>query len=319
MVPPVYPRDALRARLRGLVVLRVLVSETGVPLQIQVVQPARGGLTEAAVEAVRQWRFEPALYGRTAVRTWAPVRIPFEAVAFAQPTPTPTPRSEAPTPVLRTPEPPRPASSAAGWAAGLPEPPEPLSDEAASREALVSSTPTRTRRAVRLNLSPQQARITLDGRFIGIADDWDGKGGGLDLEIAGQGPHRLRAELPGYRPLEFEVEVALDAEEDVVDVDAELPREARLPYVRLPKPDAAARSSVLVLPEPVGARITVDGRLVPVAPSARVTSSDISLAGPAVHEIAVSASGYTTRTIRVIAAANAPSSRAVIRVRLAPR
>jgi TonB family protein len=92
MVPPVYPRDALRARLRGLVVLRVLVSETGVPLEIQVVQPARGGLTEAAVEAVRQWRFEPALYGRTAVRTWAPVRIPFEAVPFAQSTPTPVPR-----------------------------------------------------------------------------------------------------------------------------------------------------------------------------------------------------------------------------------
>jgi protein TonB len=82
-VNPVYPTAALRDRVRGLVLLRVLVSDTGEPLEIRVLEPARDDLTEAAVEAIRVWRFEPARTSGAAVRTWVTIRVPFEAIAFA--------------------------------------------------------------------------------------------------------------------------------------------------------------------------------------------------------------------------------------------
>lgn len=115
-VPPVYPEDALRKRIRGLVVLRVLVSETGEPAEIRV-EKGREGLTQAAVQAVRQWRFEPATKGGRPVRTFTTVEIPFEAIPFARtpfpeafessPSRTPTPKySRTPTPKHpRTPTP----------------------------------------------------------------------------------------------------------------------------------------------------------------------------------------------------------------------
>ena len=59
-VMPVYPEQALKERVRGVVVLRVLVSETGQPIEVTVKTAARKDLTDAAVAAAKQWRFEPA-------------------------------------------------------------------------------------------------------------------------------------------------------------------------------------------------------------------------------------------------------------------
>lgn len=84
MIMPVYPERALHDRVRGLVILRVTVSETGVPTDISVEKGAREGLTEAAIEAVKQWRFEPGRKGGQKVRTYATVQFPFEGVQFAR-------------------------------------------------------------------------------------------------------------------------------------------------------------------------------------------------------------------------------------------
>jgi periplasmic protein TonB len=60
-VQPVYPEDALRAGLEGLVVLEAIVDERGrVGHDIKVVRRLGHGCDEAAVAAVRQWRFRPA-------------------------------------------------------------------------------------------------------------------------------------------------------------------------------------------------------------------------------------------------------------------
>lgn len=97
---PIYPERALKDRVRGLVVVRVLVSEDGVPVRATVEKPAREDLTRAAVEASMQWRFQPALKNGRPVRTFATLRFPFEGIAFARtpsesatatPTETPTP------------------------------------------------------------------------------------------------------------------------------------------------------------------------------------------------------------------------------------
>jgi protein TonB len=78
VVKPAYPPLALQARIGGIVILRVLVSETGVPADIQVLRPGRAGLTDAAVKAVKDWTFQPAMKDGVPVRTWISVPIPFE-------------------------------------------------------------------------------------------------------------------------------------------------------------------------------------------------------------------------------------------------
>lgn len=91
---PAYPPADLKERIRGLVVLRVLVSETGVPVDVVIVTRALGHLTEAAVTAVRTWRFEPAIKMGRPVRAWTEVEIPFEALPY----PTMPPSGATPTP-----------------------------------------------------------------------------------------------------------------------------------------------------------------------------------------------------------------------------
>ena len=59
-VPPSYPDDAAQAKVQGAVVLDVVIDAEGVPTDVQV---AKGVpmLDAAAIEAVRQWRYEPTL------------------------------------------------------------------------------------------------------------------------------------------------------------------------------------------------------------------------------------------------------------------
>jgi protein TonB len=92
-VNPIYPPEDLRARIRGIVVLRVLVSETGVPVEVVILERARGHLTEAAVAAIRRWRFDSAFKAGQPVREWATVQVPFEAIPYptAAPSATSTP------------------------------------------------------------------------------------------------------------------------------------------------------------------------------------------------------------------------------------
>ena len=60
-VKPVYPEEALRAGLEGLVVLEAIVDERGrVGHDVKVVRSLGHGFDEAAIAAVRQWRFRPA-------------------------------------------------------------------------------------------------------------------------------------------------------------------------------------------------------------------------------------------------------------------
>lgn len=58
-VDPIYPDMARRARIQGLVVLMMKVDEWGQPVQVQVLE-GHPVFHEAAMQAARQWRFEPA-------------------------------------------------------------------------------------------------------------------------------------------------------------------------------------------------------------------------------------------------------------------
>ena len=118
-------------------------------------------------------------------------------------------------------------------------PPEPSPVPAAAAAAPTDEPPAsgrtvdnvyRTRRFARFSVSPDQARVYVDGRYVGTADDWDDSGGGRDFEFAREGIHRVRLELPGYRDLNLEVIVTPAAEEDTVELDDDLQRTAKVAF-----------------------------------------------------------------------------------------
>jgi protein TonB len=78
-VEPVYPPTSRRMGEEGVVRLKVLVDERGRPHEV-VVQNSSGypRLDQAAIEAVRRWRFEPATDGSRAVSAWSAVAIRFQ-------------------------------------------------------------------------------------------------------------------------------------------------------------------------------------------------------------------------------------------------
>jgi protein TonB len=70
-VEPDYPAAALHAGVQGTVILEMTIDERGTPIDVQVLRPQPFGLTQAAVNAAQQWRFEPCTSdGR-------PVRVQF--------------------------------------------------------------------------------------------------------------------------------------------------------------------------------------------------------------------------------------------------
>jgi protein TonB len=59
-VQPVYPSEALKERIAGTVRLHVLVAKDGTIEQIEVIS-GHPLLLQAALDAVRQWTYQPTL------------------------------------------------------------------------------------------------------------------------------------------------------------------------------------------------------------------------------------------------------------------
>ncbi len=75
---PRYPREAQRRRESGTVLLRVHVGIDGEPRSIDLVEGSGSrSLDRAAVDAVRRWRFDPAMRGGQAVEGVIQVPITF--------------------------------------------------------------------------------------------------------------------------------------------------------------------------------------------------------------------------------------------------
>jgi protein TonB len=76
--PPRYPELARRRGEQGRVMLRVSVSADGKPIEVGVAQSSgHETLDQAAVTAVKQWRFVPASQGGRPVAAVAEVPVTF--------------------------------------------------------------------------------------------------------------------------------------------------------------------------------------------------------------------------------------------------
>ncbi|MGA7437905.1 MAG: energy transducer TonB, partial [Luteibacter sp.] len=77
---PKYPQQAIRGHMQGTVTLRVLVDESGKPLQV-VVESSSGHrvLDDAARNQVLgSWRFQPAVQNGQHVKAWARIPVTFD-------------------------------------------------------------------------------------------------------------------------------------------------------------------------------------------------------------------------------------------------
>ena len=79
-VSPVYPPEAIEARVEGLVVLEVWVAEDGT-VESTKLNSGPPMLVESAIDAVARWKYQPAVIG-VRRRQDNEVLVPRQAVAF---------------------------------------------------------------------------------------------------------------------------------------------------------------------------------------------------------------------------------------------
>jgi len=58
--PPSYTPEGKAERIQGVVIVQAEIDENGRVADVETLKGLPAGLTEAALEAIRQWRFEPA-------------------------------------------------------------------------------------------------------------------------------------------------------------------------------------------------------------------------------------------------------------------
>ncbi len=75
-VQPAYPSLARQVRVQGLVVLRAVISRDGTIENLQVLS-GHPMLVQAAVDAVRQWRYRPYVLNGEPVEVETEVKVNF--------------------------------------------------------------------------------------------------------------------------------------------------------------------------------------------------------------------------------------------------
>ena len=76
-VTPEYTPEARAARISGTVVLQVVIQADGAPKIVKVIKPLDLGLTENAIAALEQWKFNPAMRNGKEVPVSANIEVNF--------------------------------------------------------------------------------------------------------------------------------------------------------------------------------------------------------------------------------------------------
>jgi predicted Ser/Thr protein kinase len=281
----------------------------------------------AAAILVYVWRAreraEPAATRTASISAAAPSQAASRSLPTALPTPGPPEAAEN---VVGAPRPAAPATEAraarprerptAARRETAREPQGPSAAEPASQPGPAADRVYHTRRSARFGVSPDQARIYVDGRYVGIADDWDNHGGGRELEFT-NGTHRVRLELPGYQTFQVDMVVSPSADEDTVKLDDELKRLSKVPYPKIGPSIATDTKTGLVdfEVEPADALLAEGDRRLGTAAEFG-PSSPLRLSGPKVHDLVLSAPGFESKTVRVLVSQNADKDHGKVKVKL---
>jgi TonB family protein len=74
-VQPVYPPQAKKDHVRGTVILSAIIGKDGVVENLKVTKSVRDDMDQSAIDAVRQWRYEPYLLNGDPIEVQTDVRI----------------------------------------------------------------------------------------------------------------------------------------------------------------------------------------------------------------------------------------------------
>jgi protein TonB len=77
MVHPVYPPDAKAAGVEGSVVLQVVLTKEGSPISLKAIASPAENLSQAAMDAVKGWRWDPAKLNGEPVEVVTDITINF--------------------------------------------------------------------------------------------------------------------------------------------------------------------------------------------------------------------------------------------------
>ena len=172
-----------------------------------------------------------------------------------------------------------------------------------------------TRRRVKVNVSPSQARVFLDGRYIGISDDWDGAGGGALVAFGKEGRHRFRFTYPGRRDLVIDVVVESNADDDKIELDQSMekgePHPPFGPEGKLPRPDYRTTGTVRFQIKPSEALLTVDGRI--LGKASNWADSDLKIPEMGIHDVTLSMPGYKPKQLRILSGLEAEKETTVVK------
>ncbi len=150
---------------------------------------------------------------------------------------------------------------------------------------------------------------------MGVADDWDNRGGGRPFEFEKPGAHDVRMELPGYRTLHLRIDVSPDSDDDNISIDEELERNQRVSYEKLPSVYDRTTGLVEFAVDPPDATVSEGGKTLGAA-SSFSAGSPLSLRGPMVHDLMLSAPGRKAKMVRILVSGNAGRERAVVKEKL---
>jgi len=171
------------------------------------------------------------------------------------------------------------------------------------------------RRFLKIDVSPNQARVYLDGRYIGISDDWDDSGGGSLLAFNLEGTHRLRICAPEHRDLIVDLIVRSTATDDKVSIDRSLekgtPDGPTGPEGKLKRPNYRTVGAAVFNVDPPDTMVTVNGREQGLA-----SKKDFHFPEMAVYEVLLTAPGYEPKALRVLVGPTAGEVRANIKEKL---
>lgn len=78
IVAPIYPAAFQAAGIGGFAVTEFIVDESGIPTQVQIVRTSDRTFADAALVAMKQWRFSPASKAGVAVRCREQIPLAFK-------------------------------------------------------------------------------------------------------------------------------------------------------------------------------------------------------------------------------------------------
>lgn len=83
-IDPVYPPEAKEKGIAGIVITEVMVDREGNVVDVRVLKPLPYGLDQAAVDAVRQWKFRPGTRNGQPVGVFFNLTVKFEPDGSAE-------------------------------------------------------------------------------------------------------------------------------------------------------------------------------------------------------------------------------------------